>query len=240
MFSDRIDSWKKIAAAAAVFGFIVSIIPGLIGGVTAGALFLRAVVSAVFAAGISLGIMKLIEIFIPELLAAEAPADEDAEAEELPAEDATENISGKNLDITVEDAEELSYAGEPAGLEELEASGEGGGSAAEPAAEAAPDASGAGQIEELEALPEEGAENGAAEPQAEMMPVAKASSGGADLPDIGEFSDSFEQPEAVQAEGMSDIDEVGGPGGAEIFGDMHNTQEIVKAVQTVLKKDQEG
>ena len=63
-----------------------------------------------------------------------------------------------------------------------------------------------------------------------------------ELPDIGEFADSFEESAVSgESEGLSNIDGFGGSAGsAEIMGGMHETQEIVKAVKTVLKKDQEG
>jgi hypothetical protein len=243
MFSDKIGNWKKVIAGFAGFGFILSFILGIIGRVLIGAILLRAFIFAIVFAGISFLIMKMIEIFIPELLVPDTDEDDSAAIlgtteDEDPADVVN---SGNNLDITVEDEQEINYAddaGEFGELETIEADSLSEATVAKaPAASVEP----AGDIEELE-------EVGFAEDEspAELVEELQgaessaATGGDRNLPDIGAFSDSFEQSiGSVESDGLSNIDGTG-RSGAEILGGMHDTEEIVKAVKTVLKKDQEG
>jgi len=240
MFSERIGSWKKVIAGFAGFGFILSFILGLIGEVFIGAVILRAFIFALFFAGISLLILKLIDGYIPELLNAESSNDEEDSAAVIEGiaqnEGEAEHVSGKKLDITVEDEEEISYSAEPGSAQELEAL-----EAAEDISEGEkPERSDADVIEEVEEVEEvEELEEAVEAEAADSAKSSKASAGGA-LPDIATYSDSFEQQlGATDSDVLSSIDGTG-KDGAEILGGMHNTDELVKAVKTVLKKDQEG
>ena len=203
-----------------------------------GVVFLRAFIFAAVLGGISMLAMKLIEGFIPELLdESDEELDEEASAayEVEAGGDATEDVSGKRLNITVEDEPDVSYAGEAGEAEELEVLDEQGeiGREETPAAAAAAGAvPGEDDVEELQEVEE-----------AESIPQesAPAEDGGkGKLPDIGAYAESFEQSAPAGGEDLlSSIDGTGSDG-TEILGGVHNTQEIVKAVQTVLKKDQEG
>ncbi|MDC7228593.1 MAG: hypothetical protein PQJ61_17660 [Spirochaetales bacterium] len=236
MFSEKIDNWKQISAGFAIFGFLLSIITGLIGRVGFGIIIIRALIFALVFACMALLIMKLLESFIPELFnTGDDDLDENQESSAI-IEDSERDESvaanGSRLDITIEDDEAEAVEG----IEELGAAGDSLGDSVQYA-----EPSGASEPEELEeveaAVPVEDAES-----EAGPVPAAPDTAGDdGDMPDIGVFSDSFTPTDlAGNSEGLSSIDGMGGSGSAEILGDMHETQEIVKAVKTVLKKDQEG
>ena len=223
MFSENFGNWKKVAAGFGIFGFILSLITGLIGDVGFGAVFLRALLFAGVFAGVSLLLMKMIEKYIPELLGSYDSEQEFQDSDiiiENAESEQQENVNGSNLDITIDDDETEV-------LEEFEA--------AESADAAEPEAAVAEEVAELESL----------EP-VDDAPAAAAQNGDdtQELPDIGAYSDSFDATPGsagLNGDGLSNIDGPGGAGSsAEILGGMHDTGEIVKAVKTVLKKDQEG
>lgn len=256
MFSEKLSSWKNVIIGFAGFGFVLSFILGIIGGVLIGAVILRAFIFAVVFAGISVLMLKLIETFIPELLSSESDFDKEDDSsviiEESGLEDRTsENISGKKLDITIEDEDDASFSPEGGGVEELETvevventDADGINDAAQPVSAAeVPDAESdssaelVSEVEEVESVEELEKAEPAANAEAAAAPAAGNTG---ELPDIGDFADGFEAATgAVESNGLSSIDGTGS-GQAEILGGMHDTDEIVKAVKTVLKKDQEG
>lgn len=188
---------------------------------------MRAILFAVLFAGIGLLLMKLLETFIPELFSEDDEFDvsEKQDSSVIIEEDAVPDASvlnGSKLDITIDDDE-------PEEMQELDGADDSGSTDYESPAELVE------EVEELDAAePDESAAKEDAAP-------AATEGGNGELPDIGDFSDSFEAAEiAGNSEGLSSIDGGGGGSSAEILGGMHETQEIVKAVQTVLKKDQEG
>ncbi len=223
MFDEKLGNWKKITAGFGIFGFVLSFIVGLFGDVAAGAVFLRALLFSVLFAGISILVMKLVESFIPELLISPSSDEDivDIEAEDLDDSAEAAKISGSNLDITIEDEMDSNTAE----VEELET---------EELLETVDDDSeleDAAVAETVNTLDSEHTDDDSAENGKENV-----------LPDVGVFSDSFsEANDGGNNEGLSNIDGFGeASGGAEILGGMHETSEIVKAVKTVLKKDQEG
>ncbi|MBI9105152.1 MAG: hypothetical protein JEZ04_00315 [Spirochaetales bacterium] len=236
MFSERIGSWKKVTAGCAVFVFILSFVFGIIGGVLIGAVILRALLFAALFAGISLLVLGLIDRFIPELLSSDMD-DEELQESVISGDGSGQKSgparqdNGKNLDITVDDDDELSFTPESGGYEELESL-----EAAESSSDTSEDAS--------DTLPAQ-AESAETADEAEDVEVLEEEEVSAvdedrNLPDIGEFADGFEQSAgAGDDDGLSSIDG-SGRDGADIFGSRHETQDLVKAVQTVLKKDQEG
>ena len=229
-----------------------------------GVIILRAFLFAVVFGALALAVMKLIEIFIPELLSADENDEDNEESDSsvIIEEGESAGLSGNNgsrLDITIDDEEGDASSFESEDGQEIPGAAtapvkEGGSGSAqmqEPAEELEEigdesPAEPAEEVEEVEELEEvESAE--AADGDGNGSVPAKEGGNGknqskeGDLPDIGVFSDSFAAAEvAGESEGLSSIDGMGSAGGAEIMGDMHDTQEIVKAVQTVLKKDQEG
>ena len=244
MFGDRINNWKRIVAGFSAFGFILSIITGIIGTALPGAVFMRAVIFAVLFGVLGFIILFITDRFVPEFFVAGSEDEMDYDSALDPA-DETLNQSeaaerGTKLDITVEDEEfgELENADESGSADEGFVSGpESEGGESGEVAEAAEN----GETEEAEELEEV---SDAGESEGGEQEANTAEEEGKDrkseLPDIGGFSNSFENTENVSgnSDGLSSID--GGTGGAEIMGGMHETQEIVRAVQTVLKKDQEG
>lgn len=225
MFTERIGNWKIILTVFGIFGFVLSFITGLIGGVSFGVIFLRALLFAVLFDGISLLIMFLIDTFIPELVTMDLASDDSEipEAEENLSEGTS--LNGGKLDILIEDeddestANSMDIAGDMEEVEEAEA---------------------AEEAEEVEELTEAGTVDISPKPES-VKTENLSDSESEDMPDIGTFADGFEPADSGgSSEGLSSIDGMGSSQSVEILGDMHDTQELVKAVQTVLKKDQEG
>ncbi len=250
MFSEKIESWKTIAAGFGIFGFVLSLITGIFGRVSFGVLIFRAFLFAAGFAAVSLGIMKIVEKFIPELL--DETSDDSSENSEtsviIDGEDNSESISGKNLDITIEDENE-GRKDKDAIFDEFDASES--GQVKKGQYKDSDEAEDVEELDDAEALDDE--DNSDEPVVIQSAPAAKNGRNGTgqgkksgngkagDLPDISVFSDSFVQEEAEEAEdGLNSIDGLGEAGGAEILGSRHDTQEMAKAVQTILKKDQEG
>jgi hypothetical protein len=63
-----VSNWK-IPAWSAGFAFILSLVSGLAGGVSLGVLLLRAILAAVMFSGFILGLLYLVERFLPDLAA---------------------------------------------------------------------------------------------------------------------------------------------------------------------------
>jgi hypothetical protein len=221
-------SLKKIIAGFAIFGFLLSFITGLISSVLFGALILRALLFAALFGGIGFTVFKLSLRFIPELFSEASDSFDDTE--EPPIDGSEEKISGENLDITVEDEpDDGSWSAET--VEELE-----------PAEKDSVEDEGvddAGDVEEVEELEEVSEDDLSGEKDPKK---SKEETSEGNLPDIDEFADSFESSESDGDEVSSGLSNIDGAGdkGVEVMGEMHDTQEITRAVQTILKRDQEG
>ncbi len=235
MFSKKLGEWKTLIIGGAAFGFILSFITGLIGGVLFGVILLRALIFAVLFALAAILIIKLIEAFVPELL-----NDEDAQESFNEGNfdtDSDDAVKGSNLDVTIEDEIE-DEDGRIEAVEELDEDGIVSSEYDIQSLESAKnDNSGSeedGPVGEKTEDPEDTEEADESEESDETETPEE-------LPDIESFSDGFDTSGA-NTEGLSNIDgsSYGNVKSAEVMGGMHETGEIVKAVQTVLKKDQEG
>jgi hypothetical protein len=82
--------WKKIAIAA-IAAFLLSILTGIVRGVSFLPLFLRAVLFAVLAGGLVQGFVLVVRRFLPEL----------SEEETQSIQDEEESGSGQNIDIVL-------------------------------------------------------------------------------------------------------------------------------------------
>lgn len=237
MFSDNFESWKIASAGFGIFGFILSFIIGLFGDVAFGIVVLRAFMFCALFAGISVLLFMLIDKFIPELFEAAERSDDESGSAVIIEDDSSDDEAqavgtGSNLDITIEDDEEIQSAEEM--LDESDGY---------QTVKTESDDDTIEEMETVEELDEAESEESAAEgkKKAEEPSGRNGKDNSSGLPDIGEYSDSFEALESAGvSEGLSSIDSSDGPASADILGSSHDTQEIVKAVKTVLKKDQEG
>ena len=186
----------------------------------------------------------LLKRFVPEIFDMQEGEEEDftVSSSDSESED-TQTQQGSNLNIVL-DSDEYSYAGNEAA--------------------AAPDDTGSSEsadsygedeefVEEVEEISGEEAgpetEPGGSEPS---RPQSAAQPGGYEefeelsdvdtLPDLEDFSDSFESVAAVQ-DSESDSYSAGGYSSDEsvdIMGDQQDPATVAKAVRTIISKDQEG
>ena len=213
-------------AAAALLSFII----GIFSEVTPGALFFRAVLSGLLFAGFSAGAGILVKKFLPEIF-------EDQE------EEREESETGGHVDIVLDENDDSAdmEGDESAGLSDASDSMDEGGSktasqtaGAEESFEAVETASSdpdaAEEIEEVEELEPAGAGNSA------------GGNGNSDIPDIGEFENKF----AAAGSDVEDLENADSGssslsgGSFEVLGGSHDPMEAAKAIQTILKKEQEG
>lgn len=244
MFSEDFGSWIKVTAVFSIFGFILSFIVGLFGDVAFGFVLLRALLFGVLFAGISIVVFMLISKFIPELLETSS-IDEEQEPEsaaeveeEISSAEEGVPINGTNLDITIEGEDDIE---EP---EEITREAEADEHQSEHQPEAAAATDSVEEAETVEEIEEVGEAEDVEEAETIEDPAGKES--GADekssaLPDIGKYADGFDQAESdLISDGLSNLDGGDAAMSTDILGSSHDTQELAQAVQTVLKKDQEG
>jgi len=237
----------RIVGISAAAAFVISLFSGIIGGVGFLTILLRAVLGAVIFAILTGGMYIVLERMIPELFESDMESTGEEDTEDA-------STTGGNVDITLgEDAKPLAGAAEnreqpPADFAaEAGADDEEGGedfveelaeedsrtpAAAGPSGIAASggDGSTGGEEDDAPAAP-------ASEDTEEAPGAGEVDS----LPDLEDFADSFEGVAASQEEGSSG----GGLGGAsstgvDVMGDHHDSETVVKAVRTFMKKDQEG
>ena len=226
------------AAGAAVIAFIA----GLFGRVAFIDLLLRTFIGAAafgaFGAGVSILLMR----FVPEIFEVQEAEEEEFAVSSTEGEgEKTQAQQGSNLNIVL-DSDDYSYAGETA-TRKAEA-GEAGDSEGLESVRA----ESGSEYEEDEEFVEEVEETGSAaqEDQAASTPSEYAEfedlSDVDTLPDLDEFSDSFESVAAAQE---SDGEAYGGGGyssdeSVDIMGNQEDPATVAKAVRTIISKDQEG
>lgn len=234
------ERYVKIAAPAGIGALILSVLVGLIAGVSFGTVLVRALASAALFGGAAVGITVVVERFIPGLVDGEAPSKADVEADSATA--------GSRVNIVVEDDDtETAAVGEPAasGARTPPAGDEEGDPKRGPASAELVEA-----VEERLADDEEAVMSQAIEE--EKHGAAVDVDGGAidEMPDIGAFAGSFVSSDYEQTEGVSDEggDEAvslpgpmrtdgspsGGSGEAKAGNDPAT---IARALQTMLKRD---
>ncbi len=234
MFGENASVKRNLIITFSIFGFVLSIITGLIGRVFFGPMIGRAFLFALVFGGIGFLVIKIADIFLPELFRLDDETDNEEQDED--AEESDEEAGSESaVDITVEDEDNPDYVYSP-DSGEAEAS-------LEPEDQTGEDAD--DDVAELEDAGDDDAEASAeSKPAKAAAPAAELSGsekGKSTLPDIETFSDAFEQVTETETgdNGLSSIDGTGS-GQAEILGSLHDTDEMVKAVKSVLKKDQEG
>jgi len=225
----RVVLWS--AACAAVLAFI----SGLFGRVSFGTILLRTFIGAVVFAGLSAGIYILLKQFVPEIFeTAGSPSDEDEPS--VASESSDTSSQGSNLNIVI-DEEGPSYPAEE--------QGEG------PAHESV--FSENDFIEEIREEGDEGAEVAdgpmAAETSRSEKPVSNESDILEDygdisnldtLPDLEEFSDSFESVTGGQEDDSFSEQNHGSDNKVDMLEGQHDPATVAKAVRTIISRDQEG
>lgn len=234
--------WKFIAVCAAGAA-LLSFVAGLFGRVAAGALFFRAILSAIVFGGLAVGLEVLGRKFLPELFSGPDSVDNDTEEA---------SASGGGVDIVVDDDDEpVSFA--PTGAMEgiIDDADEAVIEADE--AEEFEDLSGADDVEAAEPVSETGspskgaagsesAGDDAATPEevpAAAPPATAKNDGG--LPNIEEFSGSFgdigggasgvDSLDSGKAKSLEAIDSLGGE---------NDPATMAQAIRSMVQKDQEG
>jgi hypothetical protein len=217
------NNWK-ISAFCAGLAFCISFLFGLIGGVGFGTVILRAFLGAVIFGGLGFAADFILRRFLPELF--------------VPAE------TGGNLDVTVPEINPYDRSAEAEDDFVEEAGG--------PDDEESSPAVGSGSeneesddlVEEIEEVPHSEADTAAsAAVQTEAAPAgsetAEAVEDLDELPDVGELDASF----AVAGDDAEDgvlSKTSSGSGKAAAITDDQNPALLAKALQTVLKRDNEG
>ncbi len=201
-----------IAAVAAGFAFVVSLITGIISGVGFLSILMRAFIAGLAFALLTAALEFLSRMIFPDLFTVENSEDSSAEGE--PVVEAEKGESGGQIDITVDDSEHDTQP-DPESAES------------------------SGFVEEIGrgAAPEQG------EPvftSAAAMPSGDDSVDSMEeLPSMEGLGDSFEASygEEESAEAVSSIQS---PGEVDVLGEMTSPGDVARAVQTIMKRDQEG
>ena len=199
----------RLTAIAGVVAAFLSLLFGIIGDVTAGAVFSRALLSGILFAAFIAGAQILVKQFLPDLGAAVS----DDETED--AVEASDTETGGKVNIVLDDSDDVPFAA--GGLQR----------------ENADDDSLSEEVEELS-----GEDNsGEFESVEELTPADDDA-----VPDIGVFENTFQ----AVPQGLDSIDDGGRSENSvknssfDVLGGSHNASEAAKAIQTILKKEQEG
>ena len=201
--------WKFIVIGASL-AFILSLLFGLLGGVSFGALFLRAVSGSVIFGAMAFGASILMRRYLPELY--ELRAGSSMEINEDPGEvegnqieykeSESSSIAGSQIDISIDDGDDNTISSVKPEI----------------------DSDSALSKEEEHTLVDEIPEDNQVPENIDV------------LPDIGAFSNSFEGE-------VDDINDGASKAGAvtlDIMGEEQDPELVVRAVRTMVKKDQEG
>ncbi len=237
------ERYVKIAVPAGVGALVLSVLVGLIAGVSFGTVVVRAVAWAALFAGAAVGLAALVERFIPELVDGDASPGSEA---------ASRSSAGARVNIVVEDDDtDAGVEREPAatgaratvlpvGDDESDAERQAGPASAELVDAVAEQLADDEEAVMSQAIEEE--RNGAA---------VEVDDGAIDeMPDIGAFAGSFVSSDYEQTEGSPDgemDDSVSLPdptrtdgsrsGGSGEVNAGNDPATIARALQTMLKRD---
>ncbi|MCK4540611.1 MAG: hypothetical protein KAU17_00095 [Spirochaetales bacterium] len=212
--------WRVVAISGAA-AFLLSALTGIIAGVGLGVLFGRALLWGGVFAILTQGAWIVIQSFLPELVTAPG-----SEVTETPAAEPT-------VDITIEGEEPFPAMAkdQSSQISQLESVEEEGGVETLLQVD---------DQEEPQSTPVGEVPAAMVEEVTEQHPAVTSMGNGEAvdvLPDLENFSDSFENVTSVSGgEGISHE----GVQSVNILGKAHSTDDIVQAVKTVMKKDQEG
>ncbi len=203
--------WKIVVIFAAG-AFFLSVMAGIIGGVSAGVILLRALVGGIFFGGFGYLLQfLLLPKFLPELL--ESGGDS--------VDTAVHEVSGSNVDIVIDDSEpavDTTEAVVSQSTEEPDEFSESGGDGPE---------TGVSMEEEAEISTGGASENAASDIEA---------GDSEELPNIDAFSDVFNSVE-VDADNGAPLT---GAVSVDIMGQQEDPGTVAKAIRTIMNKDQEG
>ncbi|MDA3941806.1 MAG: hypothetical protein PF693_21265 [Spirochaetia bacterium] len=203
----------KIIAISATLAFLFSFIPGLIGSVSTGVLLFRAFMGAIVFGLMGFGFSVLLRRYLPELFEFRSSSSRLENDSEIVLESDDSSIGQSTIDISIDDETEntlLNSDSEEKGAQIDEESKKTGDDLID-------------EIVETGKPDESDLNNG--------VP------GNIDvLPDMGVFSNSFENTDDAGDNGS------GGTGtvSVDIMGEEQSPELVARAVQTMVKKDQEG
>ncbi|MCD6396314.1 MAG: hypothetical protein J7L71_02120 [Spirochaetaceae bacterium] len=198
--------WKMIAVIATL-AFLFSFISGLIGSVGFGIIIIRAIIGAVIFAGIGYGISILLRKFLPELF--EAQIESDLVSEENLPQKQEDSVEGKpQIDISIGSDKE-DFAMEMAAVDNS-------------GLETNVDSALVDEIKESKSDVDEVAEDSLIPTNIDV------------LPDMAEFSNSFNSTEDIDGSGSTEAVTL------DIMGEEQDPELVAKALRTMVKKDQEG
>jgi len=211
--------WKMIVISATL-AFILSFIFGIFGSVSLGVLLIRALSGAIIFAAMAFGVAILLRRYLPELFelqvetttAIEDDLSEVQDKQSIPGHSDSLSVSKPRIDISIDDGD--------------------GSFAVEMKPEN--DTGSTGSLDERNDLVDEISESEDAVSSTENDQVPANIDV---LPDMGVFSNSFE------GELDDEVDRTGSKAGAvvlDIMGEEQDPELVVRAVRTMVKKDQEG
>ncbi|MCK5672458.1 MAG: hypothetical protein KAH95_03735 [Spirochaetales bacterium] len=207
--------WKIIAASGTI-AFLFSFISGLFGSVSLGVLFFRAVLGAIIFGVLGFGILILIRRFLPELFELKSG---------LTGESNEDFSNIENVQSVSTDAEEPTPEKQVIDIsigEEVENS--------EPVLNTENSTVQVDDDSNSNEIVDEIVESEKTE-DSDQIP------GNIDvLPDMGEFSNSFESAENIDSNNSSSAGAVT----LDIMGEEQDPELVARAVRTMVKKDQEG
>jgi len=207
--------WKMIAVIATL-AFLFSFISGLIGAVGFGIILIRAIFGTVIFAAIGYGISILLRRFLPELFEINAETVLEADVNSSQKQDEPVPLTDIPGDVEDNSHVDISIGNEKEDF------------AMEMVQSETPGSEKNGKSELVDEIEE-------SETKSDMVQEENSIPSNIDvLPDMGEFSNSFN--------GIDKIDSSGSAGAAtlDIMGEEHDPELVAKALRTMVKKDQEG
>lgn len=214
----------RFIGITAGIAFFLALLTGLFGGAGFGLVFMRSVLTGAFFGGLAFVLRWVIDRYLPGLITSEkTPAGEEPEQtkddfdEEEPG--TPESLSENNVDIVIE--EENPHASKAVSAEEFVEEMENSSD------------SESGELEETEETEE----------MILQAPAGNDEDSEENLPNLDQFSSSFSGMESELLESGKDFtgkSDFAGQNNVEIMGSEHSTTDLVKAVQTLLTKDEKG
>ncbi len=202
-----------IVAAAAGFAFVVSLITGIVSGVGFFSILMRAFIAGLAFALLTAALELLSRMIFPDLFTAAGSEDSPSEAE--PVAVAETNDTGSRVDITLEDGEESprseSESGESAGFVEEIGSSDAHGQSQPDMSSAAAVPAGDDSVDSME-----------------------------ELPSMEGLSDSFEASYGDDDNSSDEVSSIQSTSEVDVLGEMTSPGDVARAVQTIMKRDQEG
>lgn len=222
-------NWKVVVGSGAAAA-VLSLLTGIISGVSFGTFLIRALMWGVIFCGVGTGISYLISKYLPELFSLPSSEGKDAARPKIDIVLPDENPhTGREIDRE-ESLDDADFARtEP--VEELGGYDDDGES---------PPATGDNLVEEVEEL-----EGPLGRPRQRSAGSSDEGEDGAEeLPDLEGDTDDFSatgERSALRSNDISDISSISGRSGkVDVLGLQTDSEELAQAIRTALKKDQKG